>query len=182
MRGVPCCICSPHKEHFAETGMPFSSYLVCRFGTRGIMAIVVPPFNISAFSLLSHNIGCFWSVCETCSTFAICSPKPREWTAGIDRTDAGGRKDLHDLRPVSSTMFFRRQAQRRRLSAGKSLVGNLCGHSVGSRTTLLGSLSSLMPANFADLGLSEVEWLQRALLRPLTRLMTRTISATTSSK
>src|SRR5579859_6215736 len=49
MGGVPCGIRSPQREHFAETGMPFSSYLVCRFGTRGIIWIVAPHFNIMPF-------------------------------------------------------------------------------------------------------------------------------------
>jgi hypothetical protein len=33
---VPCGISSLHREHFAETGMPFSAYLVRRSGTSGI--------------------------------------------------------------------------------------------------------------------------------------------------
>jgi hypothetical protein len=37
MRGLPCGICSPHMEHFAETGMLFSSYLICSSGRSGII-------------------------------------------------------------------------------------------------------------------------------------------------
>ncbi len=36
MRGWPCGICFPHMEHFAETGMLFSSYLICIVGVGGI--------------------------------------------------------------------------------------------------------------------------------------------------
>src|ERR1019366_1812102 len=84
MRGVPCGICSPHREHFAETGIPFASYLVCRFGTRGIIWIVVPHFNINAFSLRGSNIGCFGSVCETRSAHHRSALRRLEWYSRVN--------------------------------------------------------------------------------------------------
>ena len=53
MRGVPCGICSPHAEQFAETGILFSSYLICSSGSSGI----VPTSMSLAFHYAATILG-----------------------------------------------------------------------------------------------------------------------------
>jgi hypothetical protein len=66
MYGVLWGICSPHKEHFDETGILFSSYFICNSGERnGILEIVVlcprvrssPTTRSSAMAKVTKNSG-----------------------------------------------------------------------------------------------------------------------------
>src|SRR5258708_39993633 len=60
MRGVPCGICPPHREHFAEMGILFSSYLVCRFGVSDINLDCSPPSTSMPF----HYAAAISEVCS----------------------------------------------------------------------------------------------------------------------
>ena len=50
MRGLACGICAPQTEHFAETGILFSSYRICIIGVAIPLSVAPQTLELAAFS------------------------------------------------------------------------------------------------------------------------------------
>ena len=83
MRGSACGMVAPHAEHFAETGMPFSSHRNCISGPRRCISLSVvrlsPSFLLNKFSATSST--------RVSITDSGCEParwKKSPWVSNID--------------------------------------------------------------------------------------------------